>query len=121
RHGYSERTRSFTQHYRTEASDAVNLLIGWAGFVAGDDARMLGTIAAVQRDLVDPASGLVRRYRNDDGLDGEEGAFPICTLWLADALIQAGRRQEGQDLFDGVVARLNDVGLMSEEVAADGT
>lgn len=121
RHGYSERVQSFTQHYRTDATDAANLLIGWAGFVGADDPRMLGTIAAVQRELVDPATGLVHRYRNDDGLEGEEGTFPICTLWLADALIRAGRRDEGRALFESVVARLNDVGLMSEEIAADGT
>lgn len=118
--GWSDAKRSFVQHYETEALDAANLLLGWFGVVEPDDERMLATIEGVRRELVDPETGLVYRYRNEDGLAGDEGAFPICTLWLADALILAGRVDEGREIFHAVAARANDVGLMSEEVARDG-
>ena len=37
--------------------------------------------------------GLVLRYRveeTDDGLDGEEGTFTICSFWLVSALVEIG-------------------------------
>jgi GH15 family glucan-1,4-alpha-glucosidase len=39
----------------------------------------------------------------------------LCTYWLADALILAGRRDEGRAIFEKVAATANDVGLLAEE------
>ena len=53
---------------------------------------MLGTIAAIRRELSD--DGLVRRYpttETDDGLKGSEGLFMACSFWLVDALHASGR------------------------------
>ena len=52
---------------------------------------MKSTIEAIERDLTSPA-GYVYRYKDyDDGLGGAEGAFTICTFWLADDLIALGQ------------------------------
>jgi GH15 family glucan-1,4-alpha-glucosidase len=92
------------------------LVIPLVGFLPATDPRMVSTIEAIQRELTD--DGFVHRYRTAsgvDGLEGEEGAFVLCTYWLADALILAGRRAEGRALFEKVAAIANDVGLLSEE------
>ena len=70
----------------------------------------------MQRELTSP-QGYVYRYRDyDDGLGGTEGAFTICTLWLADNLIALGRLEEARELYDRSRDCRNDLGLISEEI-----
>jgi GH15 family glucan-1,4-alpha-glucosidase len=108
--------RTFTQYYGSRELDAATLLIPVVGFLPADDEKVLGTIAAVQRELM--VDGLVMRYRSEDTLDGlppGEGAFLPCSFWLVDALALTGRHEEARELFDRLTALCNDVGLLSEE------
>ena len=50
-----------------------------------------------------------------DGLPPGEGAFLLCTFWLADNLALQGRFREARDIFERLLALRNDVGLLSEE------
>ena len=86
------------------------------GFLDGDDPRVLGTIRAVEEDLLH--EGLVLRYRTEtgvDGLPGDEHPFVACSFWLVSAYAAAGRTDDAHALFDRLVGLLNDVGLLSEE------
>jgi GH15 family glucan-1,4-alpha-glucosidase len=77
---------------------------------------MLGTIAAIEQDLM--REGLLMRYRTQtgvDGLDGEEHPFLACSFWLVSAYALADRRDDAHALFDRLVSLTNDVGLLSEE------
>ncbi len=116
--GFDRERNAFTQRYGARALDASLLLVPIVGFLPGDDPRVIGTIEAIQRELV--TGGFVHRYRtgpgpNLDGLPGGEGAFLACSFWLVDALVLAGRRDEAGALFDRLLAVRNDVGLLSEE------
>ncbi|MCE3265547.1 MAG: hypothetical protein K0S15_256 [Solirubrobacterales bacterium] len=117
--GYDAERNTFTQYYGSKDLDAATLLIPAVGFLPPDDARVIGTIDAIQSELA--ADGWVRRYSTGegtddvDGLRGEEGAFLPCSFWLADALAMAGRRDEARDLFERLLGLTNDVGLISEE------
>jgi GH15 family glucan-1,4-alpha-glucosidase len=107
---------TFTQAYGSTALDASLLLIPRVGFLPATDSRVLGTIAAIRRELSD--GGLVRRYQTsqtDDGLKGSEGLFVACSFWLVDALHASGQRREAIDLFERLLRLRNDVGLLSEE------
>ena len=107
---------TFTQAYGSAALDASLLLIPRVGFLPATDPRVLGTIAAVRRELSE--DGLVRRYQTsetDDGVKGSEGLFIACSFWLVDALCAAGQRQDAIDLFERLLLLRNDVGLLSEE------
>jgi len=116
-HGFDAERGTFTQSYGSAGLDSALLLIPRVGFLPWDDPRVVGTVAAVQREL--SCDGFLKRYQTDegavDGLPGAEGAFLVCTFWLADALHGIGRRDEARELFERLLGLRNDVGLLSEE------
>jgi GH15 family glucan-1,4-alpha-glucosidase len=114
--GFDPDRNSFTQHYATQEVDASLLMLPLVGFIAGDDPKMLGTIEAIEQDLM--REGLLMRYRTQTGVDGiagEEHPFLACTFWLVSAYADAGRTGDARALFDRLVSLTNDVGLLSEE------
>jgi GH15 family glucan-1,4-alpha-glucosidase len=117
REGYDAGRNTFTQYYGSAQLDAALLLIPQVGFLPASDPRVVGTIEAVQRELV--RDGFVMRYIPDteaaDGLPPGEGAFLACSFWLVNDLALIGRHREAQDLFRRLLALQNDVGLFAEE------
>jgi GH15 family glucan-1,4-alpha-glucosidase len=114
--GYDADRDTFVQHYETDEVDASLLLIPAVGFLPGDDPRVLGTIRAVERDLLH--EGLVLRYRTAagvDGLPGDEHPFLACSFWLVSAYEGAGRQDDADALMRKLLGLANDVGLLSEE------
>ena len=118
--GFDTERNTFTQSYGSRELDASLLLIPQMGFLPPDDKRVIGTIEAIQRELMTP-DGFVLRYPTSgdsegvDGLPGDEGAFLACSFWLADDLAMIGRIDEARDLFARLLAIRNDVGLLAEE------
>jgi len=113
--GWSQSAGAFSQSFGSDALDASALMLPIVGFLPGTDPRVRSTIDAIDARLTDER-GLVYRYRSDDGLEGEEGAFLICTFWLAQALAEAGELDRARRKFEQAVAYANDVGLLAEEV-----
>jgi GH15 family glucan-1,4-alpha-glucosidase len=114
--GFDAVNNTFVQSYETKFLDASLLLIPQVGFLAADDPRVAGTIAAIERHLM--VDGLVLRYStatNIDALPSGEGAFLPCSFWLADSYLLTGRRKEAEALFERLLALGNDVGLFAEE------
>jgi GH15 family glucan-1,4-alpha-glucosidase len=114
--GWNPEVGSFTQYYGSQELDASTLMIPLVGFLPADDHRVIGTVEAVQRELM--TDGFVLRYQNGsgvDGLPGTEGAFLPCTFWLADCLTMLGRLDEARDILVRLLGLANDLGLMSEE------
>ena len=58
---------------------------------------------------------LIWRYRDPDGMEGEEGAFLACSFWLVSALAVNGRTSEARTLFERLLGLANDLGLLAEE------
>jgi GH15 family glucan-1,4-alpha-glucosidase len=111
--GWNEEKKTFVQHYETNALDASNLLLPILGFLSHDDRRVLSTIEAIRREL--GHNGFVYRYKAEDGLSGDEGAFLLCTFWLIDSLIVIGRYEEAELLLQRMEDVSNHLGLFSEE------
>jgi pentatricopeptide repeat protein len=114
RRGYNRDLGAFTQAFGSDALDAAALRFPVQEFIAADHPMMRGTIDRVLERLTE--NGLVYRYRVDDGLPGEEGAFGLCTFWLVDALTLAGRLDEAWEIFEGMMVRANHLGLYSEQI-----
>jgi GH15 family glucan-1,4-alpha-glucosidase len=129
--GWDSKREAFIQRYGNDSLDAANLMMSLVFFVSPTDPRMLKTLDATNRSpegggLV--SNGLVYRYNieeTDDGLDGEEGTFNICTFWLVEALTRAGRvdrarLEEARLLFEQMLGYANHVGLFAEETGPYG-
>ena len=117
--GFDRELNSFTQSYGSKRLDASLLVIPLVGFLPADDARVMGTVAAIERELY--RDGFVYRYAGDDehervdGLPAGEGAFLPCTFWLADNLALQGRLEEAEELFERLLSTRSDLGLLAEE------
>ena len=107
----------FRQHYDTDALDASTLLIPLVRFLPADDDRVCNTVRAVADELTD--QGFVLRYRTDetdDGLEGEEGTFLICSFWLVSALSEIGERRRAHELCELLLAHASSLHLYAEEL-----
>ncbi|WP_424531745.1 glycoside hydrolase family 15 protein [Sphaerisporangium viridialbum] len=116
--GFDPVRNTFTQSYGSRELDASLLLIPQTGFLPAADPRVVGTIEAIERELM--SDDFVLRYpiaqtNSVDGLAGGEGAFLACSFWLAEARAMVGRRPEAVELFEKLLSLRNDVGLLSEE------
>jgi GH15 family glucan-1,4-alpha-glucosidase len=119
--GFDRERGTFTQAYGTPALDASLLLLAQIGFVDAHDPAFVGTVEAIERELL--VDGFVQRYRTqktDDGLPPGEGAFLACSFWLADAYAIIGRGADALALFERLLALRNDVGLLAEEYDSAG-
>ncbi|MGH8945479.1 MAG: glycoside hydrolase family 15 protein [Acidimicrobiia bacterium] len=117
--GWNQSMGAFTQSFGSTALDASALVIPIVGFLAPDDPKVTATIDVIERQLSVP-SGLLMRYRTPDGLEGDEGAFLLCTFWLAHAHALAGNLARAREVFRTASSFANDLGLLAEEVDTVG-
>ena len=114
--GFDAASNSFVQYYGADRVDAALLRIAQLGFLPADDPRVVGTIARIERELLN--DGVVYRYLtgdDGDGLPGTEGAFLACSFWLCEAYALSGRLDEARDFFEHLIGFGNDLGLFAEE------
>jgi GH15 family glucan-1,4-alpha-glucosidase len=107
----------FCQHYDTTALDASVLLIPLLRFLPADDPRVRATVIAIADELTE--DDLVLRYRveeTDDGFEGEEGTFTICSFWLVSALVEIGEVDRGRALCAKLLSFASPLGLYAEEL-----
>jgi GH15 family glucan-1,4-alpha-glucosidase len=109
----------FRQHYGTDALDASTLLVPLVRFLPPDDERVVDTVKAIAEELTQ--DGLVLRYRvdeTDDGLEGTEASFTICSFWLASALSEIGEPTLAREMCERLLSQAGPLGLYAEELDA---
>ena len=114
--GFDRAQNAFVESYGSQLLDASILLLPAVGFLPADDARVLGTLAAIEKHMM--RDGFVLRHDPREVTEERqpiEGAFLACSLWLADAYVLSGELAKAQALFDRVVGVANDLGLLAEE------
>ncbi|MGB7447628.1 MAG: glycoside hydrolase family 15 protein [Ornithinimicrobium sp.] len=117
-HGVDERG-VLTQHYGTTALDASLLLAVLLRFLPPEDERIKATVRAIADELT--VDGLVLRYKvedTDDGFEGEEGTFTICSFWLVSALCEIGEFQRARRLCGKLLSLAGPLELYAEEIEA---
>ncbi|MBS0518014.1 MAG: glycoside hydrolase family 15 protein [Proteobacteria bacterium] len=114
--GFDKTRNTFRAAYDSDQLDASLLLLAHTGFIDADDPRFVGTVEAIERELL--RDGFVMRHNMseaDEGLQPGEGAFLACSFWLADAYMSIGRHADAEALFLRLLAVRNDLGLLAEE------
>jgi GH15 family glucan-1,4-alpha-glucosidase len=116
--GFNREKQAFVQEYDESRLDASLLMIPLVGFLPPEDARVQGTVRAIERELV--VDGFVLRYRPDecenvDALPKGEGCFLLCSFWLADNYALAGDFARASALYEQLLSVRNDLGLLAEE------
>jgi GH15 family glucan-1,4-alpha-glucosidase len=107
----------FRQHYDTDALDASALLVPLQRFLPASDERVQATADAIRRGLTH--DGLVLRYKvdeTDDGLQGEEGTFLICSFWLVSVLSECGEKDRARELCEKLLKFSSPLLLYAEEL-----
>lgn len=131
-HGYNAELQTFVQSYEhPDAIDSAILIAPLVFFVAPNDPRFTNTL---DRILLPPekggltSNGMVYRYNlqtSNDGLEGDEGAFSMCTFWLVEALTRAGAYEpkyldRAVNLFENTLGFGNHLMMFSEEISKSG-
>jgi alpha,alpha-trehalase len=115
-HGTDDRG-VFCQHYDTGALDASLLLVPLLRFLPPSDERVRATVLAIADELTE--DDLVLRYRveeTDDGFNGEEGTFTICSFWLVSALTEIGEVSRARALCEKLLSHGSPLLLYAEEI-----
>lgn len=111
---WSSDKESFVATFGGDTLDASLLLMFELGFLPADHPKMLGTLEAIERELV--REGFVYRYTEADDFGEPQNAFLVCAFWLVDAQAMAGRRDRARELFERLLQCRNGLGLMAEHI-----
>ncbi|MEA2590154.1 MAG: hypothetical protein QOH66_3081 [Actinomycetota bacterium] len=131
RRGWNKSMQAFVQFYGSDVLDASNLIMPLVFFVSPTDPRFLKTLDAIRRRPEEGgllADSLVSRYdptKSPDGLEGQEGAFNMCSFWLVEALTRAGRAdpaylRDARLMFEHMLGYSNHLRLYGEETGFRG-
>jgi GH15 family glucan-1,4-alpha-glucosidase len=113
------RDNVFRQHYETDALDASTLLVPLVRFLPPTDDRVPKTVLAIADGLT--RDGLVLRYlveETDDGLEGKEASFTICSFWLVSAYSEIGMDAQARELCERLLGLAGPLDLYAEELDA---
>jgi GH15 family glucan-1,4-alpha-glucosidase len=123
RSGWDAQQRSFRQSFGGEAVDAALLLMPLFGFLPVDDPRVCATVERIAESLT--VNGFVHRFdasmvqgQPDLPLGEAEGAFLMCTFWLAHFYALSGEGRRADALLRNAEHIAGELGLFSEAVDA---
>jgi GH15 family glucan-1,4-alpha-glucosidase len=112
---WSSERRSYMRFPGASETDASILLPTLMGYGADEDQeQLMATVRNIRAEL--GVGAHLHRYRGEDGLPGQEGAFLACAFWLVDVLGRLGEIEEASELMEELLAQSNDVGLYAEEI-----
>lgn len=109
---YDEQRGTFVRSFGGSELDA-SLLMHDLRFLAADDERLLGTVAAVGKKL--RRGNHMMRYVERDDFGTPQNAFNISNFWLISALAAIGRMDDDRVIFEEMLRCRNHLGVLSED------
>ncbi|HEX4530036.1 MAG TPA: glycoside hydrolase family 15 protein [Acidimicrobiia bacterium] len=114
--GFNAQVNGYTRAYGSTELDAAVLVLPLLHLESRDSPRVLGTVAAIARELTAGGPLLFRYPPGHDGLPGVEGAFLPCSFWYAQALAATGDVDGAEARLDRLVDLATPLGLYAEEL-----
>lgn len=111
---WSAEKNSFVEPFDGAHLDASLLLLHEVGFIDAKDPKFVGTVAAIEKELLH--NGLLYRYVHEDDFSKPDVAFTVCTFWYIDALAASGQVEKARAHFEWILTLRNHVGLLSEDL-----
>jgi GH15 family glucan-1,4-alpha-glucosidase len=113
--GFNVGIGAYTLELDGNGVDAAMLLMPVVGYKPADDPRVVSTYTLTCERLA--VGGLLQRYQaGADGLEGDEGAFGICSFWAVEQLALRGDVTGASVAFERLLSFGNDLGLFAEEI-----
>jgi GH15 family glucan-1,4-alpha-glucosidase len=112
---YNKELGRFAASFGGEELDASLLQLLDLHFLEADDPRYQATFAGIEAGL--RRGDYLLRYAEPDDFGAPETAFNFCTFWFIEALHLAGRTDEARVLFEEMLSRRTNAGLLSEDMA----
>jgi GH15 family glucan-1,4-alpha-glucosidase len=109
---FDQSLNCFVQSYGADTVDASCLLIPMFGFLPFKDPRIVGTIEMIKKMLMN--DGLLMRFSTVTEKT-QDSCFLACSFWLVECLVEIGRREDAEKLFERLLGLQNDLGLLPEE------
>ena len=97
--------------------DASLLQMVELGFLDPLDPRQVATFDAIEKDL--KKGPYLFRYVEPDDFGEPETAFNFCTFWFIEALHMNGRVDEAREMFEQMLSRRTNAGLLSEDISLE--
>jgi GH15 family glucan-1,4-alpha-glucosidase len=110
---WSEERRAFVESFGGRTLDASVLLMGEVDMIDPKDPRFISTVDQLEKVLA--RGPFMMRYEEADDFGAPETAFNVCAFWRLDALARIGRKEQAREIFEGLLAARNPLGLMSED------
>ncbi len=117
-HCYSRQMKNLTQYPATTTIDSTNFVFVLLQFLDKHQPRTKEIIERTRAEL-SHHDIFVYRYKGDDGLPGQEGAFILCSFWLISALAILEDTDAALRLFSRMDRCITPHGLLSEEIDPD--
>jgi GH15 family glucan-1,4-alpha-glucosidase len=124
--GWSAKIGAFRQRYDSDTLDGTALLIPLLGFLPPDHPYVRATVEQVEKVL--SINGLVHRFvpertpgRPNHAMGDKEGAFLMCTMWLAQAWQMLGEPKRAEAALSRAEACTGSSLLFSEAADARKT
>ena len=111
---WNPRLEAYTQTLGGDTLDATVLLAAFHGFEEASSPRMRSTFRRICERL---GGGPGLLYRYEKSFEGREGAFAMCSFWIAEFLARGGGTlPEAHEAMRHTLSHANDLGLFAEEI-----
>jgi GH15 family glucan-1,4-alpha-glucosidase len=120
--GWSERLNAFRQHYDADKVDAASLLVSIMDVLPADHSYVRNNVESLVERL--DVNGLLHRFIDSDASEhfwiagDEEGAFLMCSFWLAQILAQRNDVDRAEAILRRTERTAGELGLFAESVDA---
>ncbi len=115
---YDEEKETFVQYPGAGYQDATNFLFVLLHFLDKRDPLTKKILDNTRKALAHNKI-FVYRYIADDGIEGEDNAFLLCTFWMISAYAILEDVDTATDLFETFEEYLNSNGLISEQMDSE--